>query len=68
MLWLLLLVDLVDQPPAPPQQPAQAFVRIERASAGTQMKWEQNDGDQRREVHRIDENGRRIVLRLIEHQ
>jgi hypothetical protein len=35
---------------------------------GTQMKWTQADGDRRREVHRIDENGKPIVLRLIEHQ
>jgi hypothetical protein len=34
----------------------------------THMKWTHPDGDQRREVHRIDENGKPIVLRLIEHQ
>lgn len=68
MLLLLILVDLVDQSPETSQPPAQAFVRIERASMGTQAKWEQIDGGQRREVRRIDENGRPIVLRLIEHQ
>jgi hypothetical protein len=68
MLLLLLLADLVDQSPAPPERPAQALVRIERSTMATHMKWTHPDGDQRREVHRIDENGKPIVLRLIEHQ
>jgi hypothetical protein len=41
MLLLLILANLVDQSPEPSQPPAQAFVRIERASMGTQAKWEQ---------------------------
>jgi len=68
MLWLLLLADLVEQPPAPQQQSAEVTVRIERASTVTEETWSRTGNYERREVHRIGEDGRPILLRLIEHQ
>ena len=68
MLWLLLLADLVEQPPTPRQQSAKVTVRIERASTVTEETWSRTDNYERREVHRIGEDGRAILLRLVEHQ
>ena len=68
MLWLLLLADLVEQPPAPRQQSAKVTVRIERASTVTEETWLRTGNHERREVHRVGEDGRPVVLRLIEHQ
>jgi hypothetical protein len=70
MLLLLLCANLASQSPEPQQRPAQALVRIERASTATEAAWSRSraEGYQRREVHRVDEFGRPILLRLIEHQ
>lgn len=69
MLWLLFLADLVDQSLAPPrQESAKVTVRIERASTVTEETWSRTGNYERREVHRVGEDGRPVVLRLIEHQ
>jgi hypothetical protein len=47
---------------------ARAVVRIERSAKVDPESWMQTPAAQRREVRRIDEQGRRIILRLIEFQ
>jgi hypothetical protein len=68
MILLLLLADTIDQSRAFQSPPAKAVVRIERATTASRDSWSQRPIPERREVKRVDESGRKIVLRLIEHQ
>jgi hypothetical protein len=56
------------QPAGPTTRSATASVRIERAAPVTAQHWSQAPIASRREVERTDENGRKIIVRLIEHQ
>ena len=69
MLLFLLSANLAGHSPEP-RKVAQAFVKIERASIAAEVNWSETktDGNRRREVYRVDEYGRRILLRLIEHE
>jgi hypothetical protein len=71
MLVLALLAgsaSAVPQPSGPATPPASATVRIERAVSITERHWNQAPIASRREVERTDEKGRKIIVRLIEHQ
>ena len=70
MLLLVLCAKLADQSPEPQPRPAKALVRIERASAASEEAWSRlrAEGYERREVRRVDDFGRPILLRLVEHQ
>ena len=66
MLALLLLASAAPQTPRPPA-PAKATVRIERAVEMRARDWGKPTSAQQREVRRTDEQGRPILLRLVEH-
>jgi hypothetical protein len=71
MLVLALLAgaaSAASQPAAPAARAATATVRIERAGSITADHWSKAPITSRREVVRTDENGRKITVRLIEHQ
>jgi hypothetical protein len=68
MFWLLFLADTATQSLTNEPPPAKAVVRIERATAVSRESWSRAAPPERREIRRIDEQGRPIILRLIEHQ
>ena len=47
---------------------ATTTVRIERSVSITERQWSEAPVESRREVELTDENGRKIIVRLIEHQ
>ena len=63
---LLLLAAVVSA--GPPKALATASVRIERSVSASEEGWRQLPKAQRREVIMRDEQGRTIVLRLVENQ
>jgi hypothetical protein len=70
---VLLLVALAAQAaPAPPPPKAavqaSASVRIERPSAVSAREWEQQPESAKRELRVLDEQGRAVLLRLVENQ
>jgi hypothetical protein len=66
---LLLLIETAGLPTAAPSGAhAQAVTRIRHATVVTQARWNAGATGQRREIHRWDEAGRLIILRLIENE
>lgn len=70
---MLLLAALASQvAPAPPlpkgMAQAAATVRIERPSAVSSKDWDRSPPESKREIVVHDENGRPLLLRLVENQ
>ena len=69
MLVLVLAAAASAAPPGPKAvAQAQASVRIERPVTVNRQEWEKLPSSARREIAIRDENGREILLRLIEQQ
>jgi hypothetical protein len=67
MLVVAALSAIVAPPPHPKlRSVATAIVRIERPVAAGAGQWEASPAHLRREVVRVDENGRPVLLRLVE--
>ena len=66
MLALCFLAEIVTR--SPPNSAAKAVVRIERSIQAHADDWSRKSDVQRREVRRIDERGRPVLLRIVEHQ
>lgn len=73
MLWILALGQASVASPSFPDQPqraammATATVRIERAQPVTAEEWSRLPTIVRRELRRVDESGKPIIIRVIEH-
>ena len=73
MLWLSIAAILSAAPqagahPAPVSAAAVATVRIERASEIRAETWSRAPANRRRDLDRTDDSGRKIVVRVIEHE
>lgn len=66
---MLLLAALASQAASPPPKvQATATVRIERPVSASRERWEQLPPSSKREIIVRDEQGRPVLLRLIENQ
>lgn len=68
---LLLLAQAAQPAPAGPVETstqARVTLRIHRAAQASAGDWRKAPPASRREIERKDENGRAIVIRVIEHQ
>ena len=65
---MLLLALLATSAPAQSSREATATVRIERPSVGRAEIWEKLPKERRKEVRVRDEQGRELLLRLVENE
>jgi hypothetical protein len=65
---MLLLAALALSAPAQPRLEAVAAVRIERPSIAASQLWEKLPKARRKEVRIRDEQGRELLLRLVENE
>jgi hypothetical protein len=65
---LLLLAIATSSPPVPAKAVATASVRIERPASASERDWEKLPKGRRRELIVRDEQGRDLLLRLIENE
>ena len=65
---MLLLAALVTATPAQPRRDASASVRIERPSVASADKWIDVPKPKRREIRIRDEQGRQLLIRVIENE
>lgn len=70
MFALLFLAETIAQKPdsGPASATAQAVVRVERGTTVRAEDWHKPKDGQRREVRRTGEDGRPLLLRLVEHE
>ena len=68
MLLLLFLAETVSRPPVQSATPASTSVRIHRSVRASEDQWNMTPPENRRELRRKDENGRMLIMRVIEHQ
>ena len=68
MLLLVLAAVASTGPPAKAAVQAVATIRIERPASASREAWERLPQSSRREIVIRDENGREILLRLVEQQ
>ena len=72
MFMALLVLAQAAQPvpsrPVEPSSQARVTLRIHRAAQASAREWRKAPPASRREIERKDENGRAIVIRVIEHQ
>ena len=68
LLAFLVLAQSAQPAPAPSVAQARVTLRIQRAARASDSEWRKAPPDSRREIGRKDENGRTIVIRVIEHQ
>ena len=71
MFIILVMVALAPSskpPSAPPREPARATVRIERAAPVDEQTWRDYPRERRREIVRVEADGRLTKIRVIEHE